>query len=490
MKLRVEPVLTYLSASNSTEIKLVDSILAIKDPDAKRDPRFKSGDWDGIHHFYDSDVQGFLSGLVPYLCRKLTEAKIPFEIQTYDLDIKREQVALARLTPDILTGMILRDYQIDAVRLAIQNGRGIVDVAPGGGKTLIMAAILKILDVPSLTLVDRARAVNKTIRNFKEMGVVGLTDDWSPSAKHVVTTVQALYASMAQQDESAFALITSREALLVNECQHQSADSWMAVGLNCPATYRWGFSGTPFYSDDVYGDKDPNDFKLIGMFGDPVIHIPSTFLRKRGELVTPTVYMLPAPCRVIKQIPNYRYAHNEGIVKNEMRNNLLASIAKKLYDRGHKVLILVERLDQGRNFLLALKALGHECIFAAGAQTVFKLHENGGIMESKDEDDVEVEKYNKADKAIMIGSTVFDEDVDIPTITTLIVASGGRSKRRLLQRVGRAIRTSEGKEEALVIDTHDTAHFYLAAQSRKRLERYRLEEYQVMESVPMWMLGH
>ncbi len=40
----------------------------------------------------------------------------------------------------------LRSYQVDAVNAVLREHRGVVKCATGGGKTLILAAILKALD--------------------------------------------------------------------------------------------------------------------------------------------------------------------------------------------------------------------------------------------------------------------------------------------------------------------------------------------------------
>jgi superfamily II DNA or RNA helicase len=48
-------------------------------------------------------------------------------------------------------GTILRDYQVKAVNAVLDKHRGVVKCATGGGKSLILAAILKVLGTGYLT---------------------------------------------------------------------------------------------------------------------------------------------------------------------------------------------------------------------------------------------------------------------------------------------------------------------------------------------------
>ena len=67
-----------------------------------------------------------------------------------------------------------------------------------------------------------------------------------------------------------------------------------------------------------------------------------------------------------------------------------------------------------------------------------------------------------------------DEGLDIPSLRAVVLASGGKSETRALQRVGRALRTAPGKTEAIVVDFFDNAP-YLKEHSMARLELFRNE---------------
>ena len=74
----------------------------------------------------------------------------------------------------------------------------------------------------------------------------------------------------------------------------------------------------------------------------------------------------------------------------------------------------------------------------------------------------------------IIASTIFDEGVDIPILDTLILAGGGKSKVRAMQRIGRVIRKYPKKKKAFVIDFLDNAT-YLKNHSAARKRMYETE---------------
>jgi superfamily II DNA or RNA helicase len=69
---------------------------------------------------------------------------------------------------------------------------------------------------------------------------------------------------------------------------------------------------------------------------------------------------------------------------------------------------------------------------------------------------------------------VFDIGVDIPSLDALIMAGGGKSTVRVLQRIGRVIRPFPGKTDAMVMDFLDNAR-YLDKHSATRLAVYQAE---------------
>lgn len=76
---------------------------------------------------------------------------------------------------------------------------------------------------------------------------------------------------------------------------------------------------------------------------------------------------------------------------------------------------------------------------------------------------------------ITIASVIFDEGIDCKPLDTLILAGGGKSPTRALQRIGRILRLFKGKTDAIVVDFMDNCQ-YLQSHSKKREKIYKSED--------------
>jgi superfamily II DNA or RNA helicase len=85
----------------------------------------------------------------------------------------------------------------------------------------------------------------------------------------------------------------------------------------------------------------------------------------------------------------------------------------------------------------------------------------------------------------MIATSLADEGLDVPRANVLIQVSAGRSAAKAEQRTGRVLRafhdahTGKEKKEGIIHDFSDLHHYFLAAQSRRRIAVYRSLGYQI-----------
>jgi hypothetical protein len=92
--------------------------------------------------------------------------------------------------------------------------------------------------------------------------------------------------------------------------------------------------------------------------------------------------------------------------------------------------------------------------------------------------DIQVPFYNNfalAAGVFVHNSTVYDEAIDIPSMNVLIMAGGGKSFRRTVQRIGRPLHSKQ--DFVHVIDFWDYQHPYLQRHSRQRSAIYNRMEY-------------
>lgn len=85
-----------------------------------------------------------------------------------------------------------------------------------------------------------------------------------------------------------------------------------------------------------------------------------------------------------------------------------------------------------------------------------------------------VEAFRLGEIDVLIASTILDEGFDAPATEHLILAGGGKAEHRQVQRIGRGMRTSDGKERLTVFDFLDTGK-YLGKHAKARADAYRRE---------------
>ena len=99
------------------------------------------------------------------------------------------------------------------------------------------------------------------------------------------------------------------------------------------------------------------------------------------------------------------------------------------------------------------------------------------FLSGRDYTDVRVGTINDMREGkidLLIASTIADEGLDIKRLTAVILAGGGKSSTRALQRIGRVLRPYEGKTQAYVVDFNDQSK-YLKEHSEKRKKIYQTE---------------
>ena len=217
------------------------------------------------------------------------------------------------------------------------------------------------------------------------------------------------------------------------------------------AHHRFGLSATP-YRDDR------QDLLLEAALGPKLYRANASVLIQKGYLVPPRIRYHAVPAfKVVTGRADYQEVYQHYIVNNKRRNGMIAEQALALAGQGRSVLILVSQVAHGE----ALRELLPDVPLVQGSDSAGHRHHIFRELQDRR-------------RLIVIATTLADEGLDIPSLRAVILASGGKSETRALQRVGRALRTAPGKTEALVVDFFDNAPF-LKEHSMARLELFRNE---------------
>jgi len=84
---------------------------------------------------------------------------------------------------------------------------------------------------------------------------------------------------------------------------------------------------------------------------------------------------------------------------------------------------------------------------------------------------------------IFIATEILGEGVDVPSLGMVILAGGGKSHIRLLQRVGRGMRPKEDEINRVdIVDFIDHGSRYLEQHSKERMRIYDQEGFLLKEN--------
>ena len=382
----------------------------------------------------------FLTGLLPKIERWANANNVPLEV---------EDTRSINPPKSYHTNIDLRDYQREAIEAALDNIVATIKIPTGGGKTYVMAGLVDILQRPTLVIVPRINLAIQTVRLFRKLGirnvgtVGGGKKEWDRTI--VVAVDQSAYKNRDK--------LAAFEAVIVDECHHASSKIYRDILRACKgAAYRIGLSGTP------RNGRDDQDMYRESLLGPVVYELPTTALIQEGKLSRPTI-------RVIKitepklEYGDYRSHYKKGIVHNDQRNDIIAYLVKGF--RG-KTIILFGYIEHGQ----LLQARLPNALYM------------DGDTPANTRDQI-IQGFNRSTEGILITSKVADEGIDFDSIHNLIVATGEKSPIKVIQRLGRGLRSDGEGDIVNVIDFYDDTSRYLRKQSKKRIRLYEQEGHMI-----------
>lgn len=391
------------------------------------------------------------SGLLYYIREILKENGIEYQI----LDERPSEIKTPGWSID---GLILRDYQLEAVTNGLNRKRGVMEAATGSGKTEMSTyMIASAASFPSIFYVNSCDLLEQTYDRFKKyiryngnevkIGRIGAGhfDVGDINIITVQTAERSLCGSYSkysfddididdntnldQKQKSILNdLIKSSQFVICDECHHVSCNTIQNILNNSfSAKYRFGASASPWRDDGL-------DILIEASFGRKFCSISASFLIKKGYLVKPIITFNHFR-QSLGPAGNFNSHYTKYVVENEARNNWIAQEALKQIEKNMPTIILVKWIKHAD---ILYKLIG-KCEVLAGSG---ELKKNPKLRK-----DI-LDKMRSRETMCIIATTLLDEGVDVPAASVGIFAGGGKSSTRELQRVGRFIRTdSEDKNK-------------------------------------------
>lgn len=333
------------------------------------------------------------------------------------------------------------NHQIRSLKALLKTNVGIIKAPTSSGKTEIIIGYLKITNLPTLILVDNVTLAIQTQARIEETGLsCGIcTGTGKKDGYNVVSTI----GSVKKLNLHNF------KCVIVDECHIVGSARFQEFFSNTSYPLRFGFSATP-------EGNDKYRFATIKQhIGGVISEISSEELIKNDVMTPPEIHFI----RIENCIPTpeWESSYDINIVNNELRNAKIAELAN---NSEYSTLVLYKIIEHGEKLLKLIPG----AVMLSGNN-------------SPSEREEVIKKFKNGEIRVIIASNIFKQGISINNIEMLIIASGGKSKIEVLQKIGRALRKHPGKDVALIYDFFDDGNKFTKKHSHERYELYKKAGY-------------
>ena len=436
-------------------------------PGAKFMPMYRNRVWDGKIRLFSPASGEIYVGLLDYVKSYCDKNNISY-IEEENVDDTRDVMGT------VVRGFVkslkakskgktlkVRDYQLEAVGHALSRNRALILSPTASGKSLIIYSLVRYYQMAgerTLILVPTTSLVEQMYTDFEDYG-------WSPGTycqkiyqgyttkiekDVVISTWQSIY-KMPKKYFEQFGCVIGDEAHMFKA---KSLTGIMTKLHQCK--YRFGFTGT-------LDGTQTHRLVLEGLFG-PVEKVTST----KELMDQKTLANLRIKCIILRH-SNIRermtYAEElTYIAGNDKRNDFIANLLVHLTGNSLCLFQLVEKHGK----ILYDKVKENENVyFVYGGTDTSDREEIRGL----------VEKHTNSTTIASFGT--FSTGINIRNIHNIVLASPSKSKIRVLQSIGRGLRTSSSKDSVLIFDIADDLgrDNYTLRHFTERLNIYNEEQF-------------
>lgn len=398
------------------------------------------------------------------------------------IDIPQEEISMEYpdIDKDMLEGISLREYQVEGISSALAHKRGLVQVHTGGGKTEMMIGVSRYLldstDMHILICVPTTNLLYQTHERMLKRGIspddVSLLGDGNiidPNKRILVSTVQSAYKRLdSSQDYMEW--LSKVDCLMMDEAHHSKCRTWSTLIDRVSPQYLLGFSAEPFHRDKK---NMISDLILRGLIG-PVIHrVTMEYLVEHGYLAKPCVLAVDTSYKgSIYKVIDWAVVNKSGIVKNTLRNELIRDIADLLIQDNKNPLVLVQQIAHGDTLAKLISKLGYNVYMMTGGRSITVYLDGSIIDKYVDNDNRVLRDFDEGKIDALIGTSTLDEGVDIPSLSAVVLAGGGKGRLKVVQKIGRALRPKVGDNTTVIIDFRDRFNIVTNSHFTKRKSLY------------------
>lgn len=453
-------------------------------PGARFTPQYRARLWDGKVRLYDQIRKTLYLGLISYVEEFCIRNGYEIEyknVVTVEHDLSHDDIeSYARSLQPMGRGkpIEIRDYQVEAVRSALNKERTLLLSPTASGKSFIIYTTMRkhldehrkcIIIVPTTSLVEQLYADFQDYSSANGWDTSlhcqklysGFSKDFTKDV--LITTWQSVYLQPKAWFKQ-FDVIFGDEA---HQFKAKSLTTVMEKMDNI--RYRIGTTGT-------LDNKKVHRLVLEGMFG-PVHRVTTTkALMDSGRLsnLNITCVILKYSEEIRKAQKNMTYQDEmDFIVTNEARNKFIRNLAVK--SEGNTLVLFQYVEKHGKVLYEAIKNKAHD------KRKIFFVY---GGTETSDRESIRHITEGESDAIIIASFGTFSTGINIPSIENVIFASPSKSKIRNLQSIGRGLRLKEGKTHCNLYDIADDLHWkswknHTLNHAAERYKTYAEEQFEI-----------
>lgn len=425
--------------------------------------------WDGITH-YINDSGKFRIGLLPSIYNRLIE--LGYNVSVYD---DREPISINPVIPTKLGELTIREQQLSVLSTILYNKVGgvpfmigVQDLAVNFGKSLIMAALYAAFKgkLKSLLLTNDADWLEQSKDEFPKLlpnqditfikG--GKVTKWSNFSIGMVQSISRNIESY--QDE-----LSTVDMVLIDECDLMDNKTYKSVINHLWNTrIRVGLSGTVYLSKlkkDIIHNQNIRSF-----LGDRLTEVRLADTIKSGDSTNVVVKMVPTKHNLERvRYRGYQEEYEKVITQN--KKAYLASYNRAMVNlkRGRKPMIVVTKYKEHCELLYKYykNKLDASISIAWVHSGVNTKTRNKTISD-----------FRKGKIDILISNSFIARGKNFPLLQYLQNTASMDSNEKMIQLLGRLVRTHSSKTKAYMDDLVFNGK-YLTKHANHRYKYYKKE---------------
>ena len=380
-------------------------------------------------------------GLIIHFCKELN---VRFEL----ID------EIRKMDPtDFVFNANLKGYQTKAVQDILKRDFDVLQAPTGSGKTVIALSAIAERRQPTLVIVHNKTLLNQWMHRIETflnipMDRIGIVGDGKKMVGPEITVgiVNSIYPVTAS-------IRHHFGHIVVDECHRCPSRTFTKAVTAFDSKYMLGLSATPYRRDGLT--------KLIGWHLGPIIKIEKNSLGK-DDIIYDVEFLVRETDFTCWADPSAQYAAMlSELCKDPARNALIIKdVMMEVRNGGGTCLVLTDRKSHCENLAAMLLKRGIKTDILTGDTP-------------RRERDTILARLDAGNARILVATgQLIGEGFDSRSLHTLFLVTPVKFEGRLLQYIGRVLRSAHGKHKAKIYDYVDPIGVLRAsAEARARIYR-------------------